>query len=52
MPELHLRQTWFTYSASKPLTKNKKRIQKFKEIEESRQIYQNCLDKCFQDDIM
>ena len=25
MPELHLRQTWLTYSASKPLTKNKKK---------------------------
>ena len=31
MPEMHLRQSEFTYSACKPLTKNKGRIQKFKE---------------------
>ena len=31
MPEVHLRQPGFTYSAYGPLTKNKQRIQKFKE---------------------
>ena len=31
MPEVHLRQPGFTYSACGPLTKNKQRIQKFKE---------------------
>ena len=31
MPEVHLRQPRFTYSACGPLTKNKQRIQKFKE---------------------
>ena len=31
MPEMHLRQPQFTYSACRPFTKNKKRIQKFKE---------------------
>ena len=29
--EMHLRQPWFTYSACGPFTKNKERIQKFKE---------------------
>ena len=31
MPEMHLRQPRFTYSACRSLTKNKERIQKFKE---------------------
>ena len=30
MPEMHLRQPGFTYSACGPFTKNKQRIQKFK----------------------
>ena len=29
MPEMHLRQPGFTYSACRPLTKNKQKIQKF-----------------------
>ena len=41
MPEMHLRHPRFTYSASWPFAKNKKRIQKFKEIGDSRNIYQN-----------
>ena len=42
----------FTYSACGPFTKNKERIQKFKEIGDSQYIYQNELDKsCFQHDI-
>ena len=49
MPEIHWWQTGFTYSACKWFTKNKNRIQKFKEIGDSRYIYQNELDKaCFQ----
>ena len=32
MPEMHLRKSRFTYSACRPFTKNKERIQKFKEI--------------------
>ena len=32
MPEMHLRQSGFTYSACEPFTKKKKRIQKFEEI--------------------
>ena len=31
MPEMHLRQPGFTYSAWGPFTKNEERIQKFKE---------------------
>ena len=33
MPKMHLRQPGFTYSACRPFTKNKERIQKFKESE-------------------
>ena len=50
--EMHLRQPGFTYSLCGPFTKNKKRIQKFEESEDSRNIYQNELDKaCFQHDV-
>ena len=31
MPEMHLKQPGFTYSACGPFAKNKERIQKFKE---------------------
>ena len=49
MPEMHLRQPQFTYSAWGPFTKNKERIQKFKETGDTRYIYRNELDKaCFQ----
>ena len=52
MSEMHLRQLGFTYSARRPFTKNKERIQNFKEMEDSRYIYQNKLDKaCFQHDM-
>ena len=52
MPEMHLRQLWFTYSACGPFTKNKERIKKFKETGDSRYIYQNELGKaCFQHDM-
>ena len=40
MPEMHLRQPGFTYSACGPFTKNRERIQKFKERGDSRYIYQ------------
>ena len=36
MPEVHLRQPGFTYSACRISNKNKERIQKFKETEDSR----------------
>ena len=49
MSGLHLRQPQCTYSACGPFTKNKERIQKFKETGDSRYIYRNELDKaCFQ----
>ena len=52
MPEMHLRQPGFTYSACEQFTKNKKRIQKFKEMGDTSYIYKNELDKaCFQHDI-
>ena len=52
MPEMHLRQLTFTQSACGPFTRNKERIQKFKETGDSRYIYQNELDKaCFQHDM-
>ena len=52
MSEMHLRQPGFTYSACRLFTKNKERIQNFKETGDSKYIYQNELDKaCFQHDM-
>ena len=52
MPEMQLKQPGFTYSACGPFTKNKERIQKFKETGDTNNIYKNELDKaCFQHDI-
>ena len=49
MSEIHLRQPGFTYSTCGPFTKNKERIQKFKETGDKGYIYKNELDKaCFQ----
>ena len=49
MPEMHLRQPGFAYSACGPFTTNKERIQKFKETGDLRYIYQDKLEKaCFQ----
>ena len=51
MPEMHLRQPQFTYSACGPFTRHKKRIQKFKETGDTNYIYKNELDKaCFAHD--
>ena len=53
MPEMHLIQPTvlekceITYSACRPFTKNKERIQKFKETGGSRYIYQNEPDKAY-----
>ena len=41
MSEMHLRQPQFHYSACGPFTKNKERIQKFKETGDARYIYKN-----------
>ena len=52
MPEMHLRQPGFIYSACGPFRKIKERIQKFKETGDLRYIYQKKLDKvCFQLDM-
>ena len=52
MPEMHLKQSGFAHSACGPFTKNKERIQKFKETGDTSYIYKNELDKaCFQYDI-
>ena len=51
MPEMHLRQPWFTYSTCGPFTKNKESIKKFKQTGDTNYIYKNELDKvCFQHD--
>ena len=47
MPEMHLRQPGFTYSACGPFTKSKKRIQKLKKTGDSRYIYKNELNKAY-----
>ena len=52
MPEMHWKQPRFTYSACGPFTKDKERIQKFKETGDTSYIYKNELDKaCFQHDM-
>ena len=52
MPEMHLKQPGFTYSACGPFTKNKERIQKFKETGDTNYIYKNERDKpCCQHDM-
>ena len=49
---MHLKQPGFTYSACGPFTKNKERVQKFRETGDSRCIYRNELDKaCFHYDM-
>ena len=48
MPEIHLRQPQFTYSACGPFTRHEERIQKFKETGDTNYVYKNELDKaCF-----
>ena len=52
MPEMHLRQPSFTYSACDSFTKNKERIKKFMQSGNRDFIYKNELDKaCFQHDM-
>ena len=45
MPEVHLKQPLFTYSARGTFTEDKERIQKFKETEDSSHTYQDELYK-------
>ena len=52
MPKMYLSQLGFTYGTCGPFTKNKERIQKFKETGDSKYIYQKELDEaCFQHDM-
>ena len=52
MPEMHLKQPGFTYSACGPFTKHKERIKKFNETGDTDFIYENELDKgSFQHDM-
>ena len=49
VPEMHLKQSEFTYSACGPFTETKERILKFKETGDRNYIYKNEFDKaCFQ----
>ena len=49
---MHLKKPEFTYISCGPFTKNKKRIEKFKETGATSYIYKNELDKaCFQHDM-
>ena len=49
---MHLGKPGFTYSPCGPFTKNKERIQELEKTGDSRDIYQNELDKaCFQRDM-
>ena len=48
MPELHLKQSGFTYGPCRPFTKHRERIQKFRETGNLKHLYKNQLDKpCF-----
>ena len=48
MPEVHLKQPGFTYSACGPSTKHRERIQTFRETGNLKHLYKNKLDKaCF-----
>ena len=48
MPEMHLRQPQFVYSARGPFTRHRERIKKLKQTGDTRYIYRNKLDKaCF-----
>ena len=52
IPEMYLKQPRFTYSACRQFTKNKERIQKFKETGDTTYISKNERDKaCFQHDM-
>ena len=51
MPEIHLQQPGFTYSACGLFTKQNERIKKFKQTGDTHYLYRNELDKaCFQHD--
>ena len=47
MPEMHLKQPGFAYSACGPFTRNKERIEKLMQTGNTDFIYRNELDKAF-----
>ena len=47
MPEMHLQQPGFTYSACGPFTKHKERIKTFEQTGDTQYIYRNELDKAY-----
>ena len=47
MPEMHLKQPGFTYSACGPFTKNKERNEKFMPTGDTDFMYSNELDKTY-----
>ena len=52
MPEMHLKQSGFTYSVCGPFTRNKEKIEKFIQSGNTDFIYRNELHKaCFQHDM-
>ena len=52
LPEMHLKQAGFTYSACGPFTKNKERIEKFLQTGNTDFVHKNELDEaCFQHDM-
>ena len=53
MPEMHLKQAGFIYSACGLFAKNKERTEKFMQTENTHFIYKNQHDKpCFQHDMV
>ena len=51
MPEMHLTQPRFVYSACRPFTRHKERIKEFKRTVNINLLYRNVLDKaCFTHD--
>ena len=53
IPEMHLKQPGFTYSACGPFTKNNERIENFMKTGNTDFIYKNKLDRaCFQHDMV
>ena len=52
LPEIHLRQSGFTYNACASFTKRQRKNKNIKETEDLRYIQENLLDKaCFQHDM-
>ena len=53
MPEIHLKEPVFTYTACGPFTRNKERTEKFMQTGNTDFIYRNEFDKaCFQHDMV